>query len=255
MIRRIPIWPILLGWIAFFSASAGATSINSKWSLRIWESNRGLPNNHVTGAIQTSDGLHLMAVVRRYAARMGDPDSIEAIRLFIVEEQRHGEHLGRFLDMAGIPRAKKDWGDSLFRSARYFVPRMEVWITPVVMVETHALIYYNAIRLATNSSVLRQICRQILIDEVPHIRFQCERLAILHRRRHWLLRAVTMAVHRVFFTGITIAIWIGHREALRAGGYTFRRFWKAAWGKMNQAWRLMNPDAYRWEFTVSESPP
>ncbi len=118
---------------------------------------------------ETSDGLHLMAVVRKYAARMGDPDSIEAIRLFIVEEQRHGEHLGRFLDMAGIPRAKKDWGDSLFRSARYFVPRMEVWVTPVVMVETHALIYYNAIRLATNSPVLRQICKQIARSMKCHI--------------------------------------------------------------------------------------
>jgi hypothetical protein len=195
---------------------------------------------------ETSDGAHLMAVVRKYAAGMGDPDSIEAIRLFILEEQRHGEHLGRFLDLAGIPRAKSDWGDSLFRAARYFVPRMEVWVTPVVMVETHALIYYNAIRLATASPVLQQICRQILIDEIPHIRFQCERLAILHRRRHRFLRLCTMAVHRIFFTGITLAIWVGHREAYRAGGFTFRRFWNAAWGKMKRAWKMMDPNAYRW---------
>jgi hypothetical protein len=196
---------------------------------------------------ETSDGAHLMAVVRKYAASMHDPDSIEAIRLFILEEQRPGDHLGRFLDMAGIPRAKRDWGDSLFRAARYFVPRMEVWVTPVVMVETHALIYYNAIRLATASPVLRQMCRQILVDEIPHIRFQCERLAILHRRRHQLFWLVTMAIHRLFFTATTIAIWVGHREALRAGGYSFGRFWKAAWGKMNRAWRMMDPKAYRWK--------
>src|SRR5580704_14654424 len=42
---------------------------------------------------ETSDGTHLMAVVRKYAARMKDPESIEAIRLFILEEQRHGDHL------------------------------------------------------------------------------------------------------------------------------------------------------------------
>jgi hypothetical protein len=196
---------------------------------------------------ETSDGTHLMAVVRKYAARMKDPESIEAIRLFILEEQRHGDHLGRFLDQAGIPRAKRDWGDSLFRAARYFIPRMEVWVTPVIMVETHALVYYNAIRLSTASPVLRQICKQILIDEIPHIRFQCERLAILHRHRHRLLRDLTMLGHRLFFTGITLAIWCGHCKALRAGGFNFRRFWNAAWGKMNRAWRMMNPNGYRWE--------
>jgi hypothetical protein len=196
---------------------------------------------------ETSDGVHLMAVVRKYAAGMKDPESIEAIRLFILEEQCHGNQLGRFLDLAGIARARKDWGDSLFRTARYFVPRMEFWVTPVVMVETHALIYYNALRLATGSPVLRQICRQILIDEVPHIRFQCERLAILHRRRTQFLRSVTLAFHRLFFATITIAIWMGHREAYRAGGYTFPRYWKAAWGKMNHSWRMMNPNIYNWE--------
>ena len=195
---------------------------------------------------ETSDGEHLMAVVRKYAARMKDPASVEAIRLFILEEQRHGEHLGRFLDLAGVPRAKSDWGDSLFRAARYFVPRMEVWVTPVVMVETHAMIYYNAIRLATRSHVLRQICRQILIDEVPHIRFQCERLAILHRHRHPFFRVITMAAHRLFFAVITMMIWIGHRSALRAGGYSFGRFWKTAWKKMNHAWSLMDPRHYTW---------
>jgi hypothetical protein len=116
---------------------------------------------------------------------------------------------------------------------------MEVWATPVVMVETHALIYYNAIRRATRSKVLRAICTQILRDEPPHIRFQCERLAILHRGRSpWLLSA-TRAMHRVFFTLITFAIWAGHGRALRAGGYTFSRFWRSAWSKMRAAWQRM----------------
>ncbi len=60
---------------------------------------------------------------------------------------------------------------------------MEIWTTPVIMVETLALVYYKAIQKATNSPVLRQLCQQILRDEVKHIRFQYERLAILHRNR------------------------------------------------------------------------
>ena len=107
--------------------------------------------------------------------------------------------------------------------------------------------YYNAIRRATRSVVLRRICEQLLADEVPHIRFQCERLAILHRGRRPWLRTLTLAIHRFLFTGTTLAIWVGHRRALRAGGYGFLHFWRSAWDRMGHAWRMMAPEAYRWE--------
>jgi hypothetical protein len=94
--------------------------------------------------------------------------------------------------------------------------------------------------------MLRRICQQILRDEVPHIRFQCERLAIIHHRRGRVLWWMTSAMHRVLFVGITMAIWVDHRRALRAGGFTFRRFWRNAWARMGSAWRRMNPKAYRW---------
>jgi hypothetical protein len=54
-----------------------------------------------------------------------------------------------------------------------------------------------------------------------------------------------MAAHRAMFAGITLAIWLGHRRVLQAGGYTIREFWRAAWTKMRHAWRLMNPKAYQ----------
>lgn len=193
---------------------------------------------------ETSDGAHLLSAARNYARKVNDPAFLDAVRLFIREEQRHGENLGRFLDSAGVPRARFDCGDFLFRSVRYFLPSMEVWATPVVMVETHAMVYYNAIRRATSSRVLRAICRRILSDEVPHIRFQCERLAILHRHRGPWLLALTQLGHTLLFTTITLAVWLGHCRALRAGGYDFRRFWRTAWGRMRHAWRLMAPAAY-----------
>lgn len=194
---------------------------------------------------ETSDGSHLLEAARHYAISIGDPEFVGAIRLFIAEEQRHGANLGRFLDLAGVPRARSNWGDSLFRAIRYAAPRMETWVTPVVMVETHALIYYHALRCATRSPVLRAICGQILADEVTHIRFQCERVAILHRSRPAWLRRLTLAGQKLLFTGITLAIWAGHRKALRAGGYDLARFWRAGWRKMNRAWRAMAPEGYR----------
>jgi hypothetical protein len=240
-------------WVAYFQT-------NAKELLPVpWEAGVGATPEELARIVdslgawqlgETSDGRHLLAAAANYAAKLNDPPFVDAIRLFIAEEQRHGEHLGRFLDLAGVPRKSWDWGDAVFRAFRYLMPRMEVWATVVVMVETHAMLYYAALRRATASALLRRICQQILRDEVPHIRFQCERLAILHRSRPPMLRAITMCVHRVLFAGITCAVWVGHRRALRAGGFTFGRFWRMAWAKMGAAWSKMDSRTYRWPATV-----
>lgn len=241
-------------WIEYFQANAR--------QLRVipWDCGAGVTPTElaaITSSLQgwqlgeTSDGSHLLAASIDYASRFNDPDFIEAARLFIAEEQRHGSNLGQFLDLAGVGRVSADWGDRLFRALRYSMPRMEMWATPVVMVETHAMVYYNAIRQATGSQVLRRVCEQILADEVAHIRFQCERLAVLHQQREAWLRTLTLAGHRVLFAAVTLAIWVGHRRALRSGGYSFPRFWRSAWAKMRHAWRLMAPGAYGWAEAAS----
>jgi hypothetical protein len=196
---------------------------------------------------ETSDGRHLRAAAARYAEQVGEPGWAHAVDLFIREEQRHGAMLGRFLDLAGVGRVRADWGDRLFRLARYLLPTMETWTTPVVMVEVLALVYYNAIRRATSSAVLSGICSQILSDEIPHIRFQCERLASILRGRGMAGSALTALAHRLFFVLIVLLVWLGHRRALRAGGYGFRAYWRAAWAKMRAAWRLMDPRTYAWQ--------
>src|SRR5918912_155283 len=42
---------------------------------------------------ETSDGRHLRAAAARFAERVGDPDYLRAVELFIREEQRHGAML------------------------------------------------------------------------------------------------------------------------------------------------------------------
>jgi hypothetical protein len=246
---ELPVVRTSAEWVAYFRANAARL-------LEIpWELGAGVTPEEVAVVVkslrawqlgETSDGAHLRAAAARYAVETNDPDFAVAVELFIAEENRHGATLGRFLDLAGVPRRRWYWGDAVFRIFRHFLARIETCATVVVMVEIQALLYYAAVRRATGSAVLRQLCRQILRDEIPHIRFQCERLAIIHRRRGRLPRALTGAFHRFLFAGITMAVWIGHRRALGAGGFTFRRFWRTAWAKMGAAWRAMNPDAYRW---------
>ena len=164
---------------------------------------------------ETSDGTHLLAAAKNYARRIKDSKYVDVIQLFIKEEQRHGGDLGRFLDLAQIPRLQRNWGDTLFRKIRYAIPTMEIWTTPVIMVETLALVYYKAIQKATNSPVLRQLCQQILRDEVKHIRFQYERLAILYRNRPASLRKLTYFLQRGLYHIPVILVWIGHNRALK----------------------------------------
>lgn len=245
----LPVVRTALEWVAYFRRNA-ANLLAVPWadgpgatpeelapvleSLRAWQLG------------ETSDGSRLLAAAERFAARANDPNFVTAIKLFIAEEQRHGDALGRFLDLAGTPRKRWDWGDTIFRLFRHFLTRIELWATVVVMVEVHAMLYYAAVRRATRSPVLRRICAQILRDEVPHIRFQCERLAICSRGRNRLLTALNFVSNRVLFAGITVAVWFAHRRALRAGGFTPRRFWRTAWARMGKAWRASDPRAYRW---------
>ena len=191
---------------------------------------------------ETSEGKQMLAAARRYAQQSADPEFVDVVKLFIAEEQRHGELLGRFLDLHGAPRLNRNWGDSIFRKLRHLLPNMECWTTVVIGVETLALVYYRAIMEASQSPVLRIICRQILKDEVHHLRFQYERLALIGRRRGHFTRLFIATLQRILFASTTVAVWIGHHRALRAGGYSFIRFWKSAWLRMEFHWRQMRMD-------------
>ena len=71
---------------------------------------------------ETSEGRNLRLAAAQYAQVHGDPQLLQAVELFIREEQCHGHALGQWLNLAGIPRIKSDLGDSLFRFCRYAIP-------------------------------------------------------------------------------------------------------------------------------------
>jgi len=201
---------------------------------------------------ESSEGRHLLQAAQDYAARTGDPDYVEAIRLFIREEQRHARELGRFLTLAGIPLASKSWPDTVFRWLRHRVG-LEVTVSVLITAEVIAEVYYQALRDSTGSTVLRRICEQILHDEAEHVRFQCERLAILRRdRSRWQVLAAH-GLQRFLFWGTCFVVWHKHKRALKAGAYGFRRYWRECWQQMNVALRRMNPGAY--SFEAAEAPP
>jgi hypothetical protein len=192
---------------------------------------------------ESSDGSEFLARGQEYARISGDAQYLPALRRFIAEEQRHGRDLGRVMDLAGIPRIQSAWADTIFRWLRH-TSGLERSIMVLVTAEVIAQVYYDALRDATRSIVLRQLCNQILRDEEQHVRFQCERLAILRRDRVRWIVILKQTIHRLFMTATCLVFWLKHGSAVRAGGYGFFGFCRATRRYFRHALRLADPRHY-----------
>lgn len=173
---------------------------------------------------ETSDGKNLINAATKYANRLNDDFYVDAIKLFIKEEQKHGENLGKYLDAIHYPRIKKNWGDSLFRKVRGLNTSMEWWTLAVINVECTAQVYYQALKDATNCSLLKQICTDILIDEAPHIQFQKERMEIIIAAKPYWQRIIANQFYRLFFYSTALLVWFAHKEVFKAGGVHFIKY-------------------------------
>jgi len=210
-------------WTGHFKANSWQKRVN--WDLKPninrEELNATLPSLQAWQLGETSEGLHLIAASTKYAQKIGDPEYIDAVKLFIKEEQKHGNNLGRYLDMIGKPRIKQNWGDSLFRKVRYFNTSMELWTLAVIIVESTAQIFYQSLKDATGCELLKEICTDILVDESYHITFQTERLAILFDGKNNFSKGWRRIVYKCFFYATSLLVWHAHKHVFMAGGNTF----------------------------------
>lgn len=180
---------------------------------------------------ETSDGKHLLAAAIKYSKSINDKDYPEAVKLFIKEEQKHGQNLGKYIKQIGEKKLKQDWGDTLFRKIRYFNTSMELWTISVIIVESAAQIFYQALHDATNCKLLRSICNDILIDEAHHIKFQNERLHQIIKQKSFYNRAFSIGCYGILFFGTIHAIWFGHSQAFKAGGLNKKEFMRMMYYK------------------------
>ena len=213
-------------WIEHFNVNALKERVD--WSLKPTISEREVCTIlHSLQAWQlgeTSDGTHLLHASTLYANKIFDPDYVMAVRLFIIEEQKHGRNLGRYLDAINKPRIKANWGDSLFRKIRYFNTNMEIWTLAVITVESAAQVFYQCLKNSTNCSLLKQICTDILIDESFHIDFQTERMAIIFNSKSFVSRLFMRNIYPVFFFATSLVVWFAHKNLFKAGGTGFKKY-------------------------------
>jgi len=223
-------------WINYFLENAKINRID--WTLEPLINNKEkhniLKSLKAWQLAETGDGKHLMHVSEKYAAKINDTQYPTAANLFIKEEQKHGANLGRYLDLIQVKRLQKNWDDTLFRQVRYFNSSMELWTITVLIVESAAQIFYQALKDATNCLLLKQICTDILIDEAAHIQFQKERLYIIFSQKSALFKWIACTAYACFFMSTSLIIWFAHRRLFKAGRLGFVKYLNKMKSKLNK---------------------
>jgi hypothetical protein len=236
-------------WIQHFKVNAGEERINWDLKAAITPSvmKAILPSLQAWQLGETSEGLHLIEASTKYASKIGDLEYIDAVKLFIKEEQKHGNNLGRYLDSIGQPRIKQNWGDTLFRRVRYFNTNMELWTIAVIVVESTAQIFYQSLKDATGCELLKEICSDILVDEAYHITFQTERLAIIYDGKSDFSKSWRKIAYKYFFYATSLLVWFGHKKVFMAGSNTFHTYLKKMESKyLKTIKRITMPFAVEW---------
>lgn len=210
-------------WISHFKANALQKRIN-------WNQETTITKDEIDTILsslqawqlgETSEGRQLVAAAEKYAYHIAEPGYVVAIKLFIKEEQKHGNNLGMYLDRIAQPRIKQNWGDTLFRKVRHLNTSMESWTVAVIVVESTAQIFYQALKDATGCNLLKEICTDILIDEAHHITFQTERLAAIYESKSPFSKSWRRFVYKYFFYFTASLVWFAHKRIFKAGGNTY----------------------------------
>jgi hypothetical protein len=218
-------------WITYFEHNAANQMVMA------WHDDYRLTNDErarVTASVQqfqlgeSSEGHHVLSLARQYVEASGDDQYLPALQLFVKEEQRHSQYLARFMETAGISLAQSDPVDGVFRFLRHAF-NLELSIMAMLTAEIIAVPYYKSLHDATESPLLRQICRQLLRDEIQHLQFQLDTLDHLRQARSPIGIALSHTVHSFLFMGAVLIVWQQHRQVLKVADYSFGTFCQANW--------------------------
>ena len=174
---------------------------------------------------ETGTGEHLFAA----ADAAGSSDEyVEALRLFIAEEQEHARLLGLLLADAGHPLLEAHWTDSVFVLLRRFKSLRSEVLT-LMVAETSALRYYAALRDGLAEHECSDVFARIHSDEVRHVDFHCSTLPDHLRQFEPATHQLGKMLWNVLVTGTSILIAVDHGAALGVAGVSRRAFVRDIW--------------------------
>jgi len=133
--------------------------------------------------------------------------------------------------------------DGIFRKLRKMV-NLEVAISVLITAEIIAKVYYPAIGRATGSALLQRLCVRIEQEEIEHVIFQSERLALIRKGRSAFGLMATRLLHEILFFATCILVWPNHASAMRLGGLDFRGYLSSCRKEFKDALSRMSPENY-----------
>lgn len=156
-----------------------------------------------------------------------DGPYIEALDLFIREEQEHARLLDKLVQRFRGRLITGHWTHSLFRLLRRGLG-VNFELQVLVIAELVGTGYYRLLERHANDPVIAQVCALVLRDEARHVEFHCDRFAA--DQRAWLPaeRAAWAAQFQALFLGAATVAWVDHRRALCSLGGNRSEFFTAA---------------------------
>lgn len=204
-------------WIQYFRANSADPSLPWDDAYRLTGAERAvvLPSIQQFQLGENAQGRRLLE-----RAQVLGCDYLEALRLFVREEQRHSAILGRFLKLEGARCLRRHWVESAFHAVRGLAG-LELCMRVLATAEVVAIPYYTALQRATGSPLLRAICARLLEEERAHLHFQSftfRRLA-----SGWMpVQEAVRELHRWFLVATAVLVWLEHRFVFLAGGYSIQ---------------------------------
>lgn len=169
---------------------------------------------------ESGEGRHLRAA----ANSTGDQDYIQAINLFIKEEQEHARLMAEILKRLKAPLLTSHWSDGCFillRRVFRLNEELMVLLTPEIIAKRYFRIVYDHV----DDEAVRAVCAQILHDEEGHVAFHIDYLRRAFASRSVLARAFLRGAWRSLFRLSALVVLFDHRCFLKACGVSTASFW------------------------------
>ena len=174
---------------------------------------------------ESGEGNFLFAQARKQAP--DDAAYVQALELFISEEQAHASLLEKLVLRFGGRTIKRHWTHALFRLVRRtFGLNFELQV--LVIAELVGTAYYRLLHARSRDPVLEQVCDRILRDEGRHIDFHADWLGDFQGRLLPLERAAWSAQFQILFGLAAQIAWLDHRQCFHAIGANRREFFREA---------------------------
>lgn len=170
-----------------------------------------------------SDGRHLSRVVERFADKANYPQYKKIMEWFIIEENRHSQTLKKYMEIYHISSANGLWLDDIFRALRRLMG-LECEVIVLVTAEMIALSYYSALSNATDSALLKTICRQMLNDELKHIVLQSDTLNRISKGRGALVNNAVRGIRKILMRLTCFVVFFKYKNLFEAGGCSYKKF-------------------------------